>query len=82
MGKVIKSNVEDGATMNFEQALADLEQIIEEIENDEVKLEVAMEKYQKGVQLVKYCQERLAEVELKIKILDIDSNSLKDLNVE
>ncbi len=70
------------APENFEQALAELEQIIEEIENDEIKLEMALEKYQKGVTLVKYCQDKLVEVEQKIKILDIDTNTLKDLSLE
>ena len=50
------------APENFEQAIAELEGIVEEIENDEVKLEVALEKYQKGVALVKFCQDKLLEV--------------------
>lgn len=66
---------------NFEEAILQLEQIVEEIENDEIMLEVALEKYQKGVALVKYCQDKLAEVEQKIKILDIDTDTLKDLDV-
>ena len=77
-----KTVVAGNTPQNFEQALSELEQIIEEIENDEVKLEVALEKYQKGVSLVKYCQDKLVEVEQKIKILDIDTNTLKDLSIE
>ena len=77
-----KANVAVNTPQNFEQALAELEQIIDEIENDEVKLEIALEKYQKGVTLVNYCQDKLAEVEQKIKILDIDSNTLKDLSLD
>ena len=77
-----KATVADNNPQNFEQALAELERVIDEIENDEVKLEIALEKYQKGVILVKYCQDKLVEVEQKIKILDIDSNTLKDLSLD
>ena len=65
---------------SFEQAIAELEGNVDEIENDEVKLEVALEKYQKGIALVKFCQDKLVEVEQKIKILDGDT--LKDYSIE
>lgn len=67
---------------SFEQAIAELESIVEEIENDEVKLDIALEKYQKGVALVKFCQDKLLEVEQKIKILDTESDTLKDYSIE
>lgn len=67
---------------NFEQAIAELEVIVNQIENDEVALEVALEKYQQGITLVKFCQDKLKQIEQKVKILDMDTDSLKDLNVE
>lgn len=66
---------------DFEQAIAQLEEIVEQIENNEIKLETALEKYQHGMALVKFCQEKLAQVEQKVKILDTDTDSLKDFNV-
>ncbi|MCC2625045.1 MAG: exodeoxyribonuclease small subunit [Burkholderiales bacterium] len=66
---------------DFEEAMAELEQIVLQIENNEVKLETALEKYQLGMALIKFCQEKLAEVEQKVKILDTDTDSLKDFNV-
>lgn len=66
---------------DFEQAIAELELIVEQIENNEVKLEAALEKYQQGMALVRFCQEKLTEVEQKVKILDTDTESLKDFNV-
>jgi exodeoxyribonuclease VII small subunit len=77
-----KKSIEADIPANFEHAISLLEQIIAEIENDDVKLEVALEKYQNGMGLVKYCQDKLVEVEQKIKILDIDNNTLKDLIVD
>ena len=77
-----KKTLQNDTPENFEAAITSLEEIIGEIENDEIKLEVALEKYHKGVGLVKYCQDKLKEVEQKIKILDIDDNTLKDLSIE
>lgn len=67
---------------DFEEAMLELENIVKQIENDEVKLEAALEKYQHGVKLVKFCQDKLALVEQKIKILDVESGTLKDFSVE
>ena len=69
------------APADFEAAIAELEQIVLQIENNEVKLETALEKYQQGMALVKFCQEKLTEVEQKVKILDTDTDSLKDFNI-
>jgi exodeoxyribonuclease VII small subunit len=63
---------------NFEVAMQNLEKIVAEIENNEIGLEDALLKYQNGVKLVKYCQDKLKEVEQKIKILDPDTNELQD----
>ena len=67
---------------SFEEAIAALEDIVSQIENDEVKLEVALDKYQQGMSLVKFCQAKLVEVEQKVKLLDTDTNTLKDFSVE
>jgi exodeoxyribonuclease VII small subunit len=69
-----KNNISE----NFEVAMQNLEKIVAEIENNEIGLEDALLKYQDGVKLVKYCQDKLKEVEQKIKILDPDTNELQD----
>ena len=65
-------------TTDFEAAMLELEEIVQQIENDEIKLEAALDQYQRGAVLVKFCQDKLSEVEQKIKILDNDSDNLKD----
>ena len=67
---------------NFEQAIEQLEAIVLKIENDEIKLDAALEQYQTGMQLVKFCQNKLVEVEQKVKLLDSETGELKDLNIE
>jgi len=67
---------------SFEQAIEQLEAIVLKIENDEIKLDAALEQYQQGMQLVKFCQDKLVEVEQKVKLLDSATGELKDLNIE
>ncbi len=70
------------AKISFEDALSQLEDIVNQIENDEVLLDEALEKYQKGVALVKYCQDKLKQVEEKVKILDNNDDTLKEFKAD
>lgn len=54
----------------FEEALKKLENIVEAMESDDLPLETLLAKYEEGSKLVKLCQERLAEAELKIQQLE------------
>ena len=54
----------------FEEALQKLEGIVEAMESDDLPLETLLEKYEEGAKLVKVCQEKLAEAELKIQQLE------------
>lgn len=67
---------------SFEEAIEQLEAIVLKIENDEIKLDAALEQYQQGMQLIKFCQDKLVEVEQKVKLLDNTTGELKDLNIE
>jgi exodeoxyribonuclease VII small subunit len=66
----------------FETAIKQLEDIVNEIEQQELPLEVALSKYQQGVTLIKYCQEKITAAEQQIKILDKETNLLKDFTIE
>lgn len=54
----------------FEEALQKLEAVVEAMEADDVPLETLLAKYEEGAKLVKICQEKLAEAELKIQQLE------------
>jgi exodeoxyribonuclease VII small subunit len=54
----------------FEEALQSLERVVEVMESDELPLETLMARYEEGIKLVKICQEKLAEAELKIQQLE------------
>ena len=50
-----------------------LEGIVEAMESDDLPLETLLAKYEEGSRLVKVCQEKLAEAELKIQQLEKNS---------
>ena len=57
------------AKKTYEQALKQLEQIVQDLEQGEMPLEKAIKKFEEGIQLSKYCNEILDESEKKISIL-------------
>ena len=54
---------------SFEQALSQLESIVEAMEGGEVPLAELLEKFETGNKLLKACEQRLKEAELKLEIL-------------
>ena len=57
-------------TPPFEEALKKLEGVVEAMESDDLPLETLLARYEEGAKLVKICQEKLAEAELKIQQLE------------
>jgi exodeoxyribonuclease VII small subunit len=53
----------------FEDALTQLEVIVEELESGDLPLEKAIKRFEQGVRLSKFCSEKLDETEKKITIL-------------
>ena len=53
----------------FEQAMKQLEQIVEALESGDLPLEKAISKFEEGIQLSKLCSNLLDETEKKITIL-------------
>jgi len=55
--------------IKFDQALKDLEKLVEEMEEEGLSLEDGMKKYEKGMKLSRICLEKLDQAEKKIEIL-------------
>jgi|SRR5437660_12525543 len=55
--------------LNFEGAMDRLEKIVEQMESGKLPLEDLLVRYEEGMNLVKVCQERLANAEQKIEII-------------
>jgi exodeoxyribonuclease VII small subunit len=57
------------AGLKFESAMDRLEKIVEQMESGKLPLEDLIVRYEEGMNLVKICQERLANAEQKIEII-------------
>jgi exodeoxyribonuclease VII small subunit len=57
------------AKLSFESALGKLETIVESMESGEVPLAELLAKFEEGTKLLKVCESRLKDAELKIEQL-------------
>ena len=57
------------AKLSFESALTQLERIVESMESGDVPLADLLAKYEAGPKLLKLCEARLKDAELKIELL-------------
>lgn len=57
------------AKLTFEAALGQLESIVESMESGEVPLAELLARFEEGTQLLKVCEARLKDAELKIEQL-------------
>ena len=62
------------AKKSFEQSLRQLEKIVQELESGDLPLEKAIKKFEEGVQLSKYCSQKLDETEERINLLMKDDS--------
>ncbi|MCL2341613.1 MAG: exodeoxyribonuclease VII small subunit [Firmicutes bacterium] len=55
--------------LNFEEAMKELENIVQQLEKGELNLDDSMKKFEEGVNLSKKCSKYLENAEKKISIL-------------
>ena len=60
--------------MTFEQAMADLEQVVTQLERGDVALEDSIALYERGAQLKKHCEAKLKQAEEKVAAITLDGN--------
>ena len=60
--------MKDNST-SFENAIAELEEIVKKLEKGELTLDESINCFQRGVELTKYCSKRLDEAERSITML-------------
>ena len=53
----------------FEEALAELEGLVQRLEKGELPLEESLAAFERGVNLVRHLTQRLAEVEQRVEVL-------------
>jgi len=56
-------------TALFEDSLAELEQLVSQLEQGDISLEESLKSFERGVTLTRICQKSLQEAEQKVQIL-------------
>lgn len=57
---------------SFEEAMAELAQLVTQMEAGQLPLEASVAAYQRGSELVKFCAQQLDKVESQVKVLEGD----------
>jgi exodeoxyribonuclease VII small subunit len=65
----------DGLT--FEKALEELEALVGRMEDGKLPLEESLAAYQRGAELIRFCESKLADAQARVAILD--GSELRDL---
>jgi exodeoxyribonuclease VII small subunit len=63
--------------MNFEEALLELEGIVEQLETGQLSLDESLQLFEKGIKLVRECDTKLKNADLKVGKLIEENGELK-----
>src|SRR2546429_1720940 len=56
--------------LSFEKALAELEKIVARMESGELSLEQALATHKRGLELARFCQQKLEAAQSQVKVLE------------
>jgi exodeoxyribonuclease VII small subunit len=59
----------DQSEKSFEDALKRLEEVLESLEHGNLNLEESVQAFEEGVKLVRFCHDKLDEVERRVELL-------------
>ena len=65
---------------DFEEMLDELDNIVESLEKDDLKLDDAISKFESGMKIANKCNKKIEEAEKKITILINENGNLKEEN--
>lgn len=63
---------------SFETAMADLEQLVADMESGKLSLEDSLAAYKRGAELMTFCRTRLEEAQQQVRVLE--EGVLKDID--
>jgi exodeoxyribonuclease VII small subunit len=68
----------DAPALTFEKALEELEALVGRMEDGRLPLEESLAAYQRGAELLRFCESKLSDAQARIAILD--GETLRDFN--
>ena len=66
--------------LTFEKALEELEALVGRMEDGKLPLEESLAAYQRGAELLRFCEGKLSDAQARIAILD--GETLRDFNAD
>lgn len=67
---------------DFEQALEQLEELVEQMESGELTLEESLKSFEDGIKLTRDCQAALTQAEQKVQLLQEENGKLSSVDFE
>jgi exodeoxyribonuclease VII small subunit len=61
--------------MTFEEAMNELENLVESLDKGDISLDQAIAAYDRGSQLKDHCQKKLNEAKMKVETIQLSDNS-------
>jgi exodeoxyribonuclease VII small subunit len=71
MAAASTSSAPNLSALSFEEALAELEKIVRNLEDGKIRLDEAVSAYERGAALKKHCEAKLREAQLKVEKITI-----------
>ncbi|MEE8058505.1 MAG: exodeoxyribonuclease VII small subunit [Pseudomonadales bacterium] len=68
--------------INFEKALDQLEELVDDMETGDLTLEQSLKAFEQGIKLTRDCQSALAQAEQKVQMLIDDNGKLKAVSLD
>lgn len=60
---------DSNSAFDFEQAMADLEQLVSRMERGDLTLEESLQTFEQGIRLTNACQQALSSAEQRVQVL-------------
>jgi exodeoxyribonuclease VII small subunit len=68
-------------SIDFEEALDQLEELVEDMENGDLTLEESLKAFEQGIKLTRECQSALSLAEQKVQLLIEENGKLKTVDI-
>ena len=62
--------VAEPAPLRYEDALAELERLVQQMEDGQLPLDQLLDNYRRGAELLEMCRARLQTIEQQVKVLE------------
>jgi len=70
MHKGIEMAAKTSKTQSFETALAELEQVVADMESGKLALDDSLAAYKRGAELLSFCRSRLEDAQQQVRVLE------------